>query len=38
MFEVKVFVFELVSVDGSSTGALYCNSATVSTIVNTAPP
>ena len=37
MFEVKVFVFELVSVDGSSTRALYCNSAIVSTIIDTAP-
>ena len=37
MFEVKVFVFEFVAIDGSSTRALYRNSAVVSTIVITAP-
>ena len=36
MFEVKVFVFELVTIDRSSTGTLYFNGAIVSTIVITA--
>ena len=37
MFQVKVFVFELVAIDGSSTRALYCDSAIVSAIIIKAP-